>query len=370
MASQLCVVASSPGKIILFGEHGVHRQQPNITTMVDMRTYCRVTVRTDDGYSFRTGDHNEAGTRSDMQAYKIRIDGLRAAQALDEIARVVAGDFFSTARYVLGSLYDKYSPVANGGLDIEWHSELPIGSGLGSGAAASSGMVRAAFHIWGYTPTPDEVITMAWQGDVIAHGGYGSSLDSSTCVLGGLIRYTLADKASALPYTLSLPLVVGDTLIEHRTAQINTHIRQWLQAYPEQIHIFRDMGYLLGHFLIALERSDFAALGNLLNLHQLLQEKMGTSTPESEALIQAALRAGALGAKISGSGGGGIIIALAQPGGQQAIVEAINAAGGHGYAVRTGGPGTRLEPGDVWNTLASPTAIPFEPQHENVRKQD
>jgi len=339
-------VASAPGKIILFGEHGVHRGVPNITTSVDLRTYCRVTTRPDNGYCFRSGTRAEEGTRDQLLAYKARIDGLREAKALDEIA-ALHHDFFSPTRYVLATFVDR---VGGPGLNMEWRSEMPIGSGLGSGAAASASMVRAAYQASGIAdPSPDDIIFMAWQGDVIAHGGYGSSLDSSTVVLGQLISYSLEDKARLLPYNTVLPLVIGDTLVEHSTSKVNTHIRLWLDEKPSRLHIFRDMGYLRGHFLQALEAGDLAAIGHLMNVHQLLQEKMGTSCPEIERLTEAAVGAGAFGAKISGSGGGGIILALVEPGQQAAIAEAINAAGGRSYIVTTGAPGARLEPVEVWD---------------------
>ena len=54
-------VSSAPAKIILFGEHGVNRQQPALATAVDLRTYCRVTRRYDERYSLRTAKHNEQG---------------------------------------------------------------------------------------------------------------------------------------------------------------------------------------------------------------------------------------------------------------------------------------------------------------------
>ncbi len=338
-------VASSPGKIILFGEHGVHRKQPNITTSVGLRTYCRVATRSDDGYSFRSGSRYEEGSRADLLSYKGRIDALREARALDEIA-ALARDFFSPTRYVMATFVSR---VDGPGLDVEWRTEMPIGSGLGSGAAASASMVRAAYQAYSIEPTADDVIFMAWQGDVIAHGGYGSSLDSSTVTLGGLIRYTLEDKAQRLPYDVSLPLVIGDTLVAHSTSKVNTHIRLWLEEQPARMHIFQDMGYLLQQFIGALERADLPTIGHLFNLHQLLQEKMGTSIPESERLIEAAIAAGALGAKISGSGGGGIIIALAEPGQQHRIAAAIDAAGGRSYVVSTSAPPVRVEPVEAWN---------------------
>jgi mevalonate kinase len=338
-------VASAPGKIILFGEHGVHRKQPNITTTVGLRTYCRVSTRPDDRYSFRSGERYTEVTRDQLLAFKARVDALREAQALDEIA-ALAQDFFVPTRYVMASFVSRVSAP---GFDVEWRTEMPIGSGLGSGAAASASMVRAAYQACKIEPMPEDIIYLAWQGDVIAHGGYGSSLDSSTITLGGLIRYTLEDKALRLPYNVSLPLVIGDTLVEHSTSKVNTHIRRWLEEQPARMHVFQDMGYLLQQFIPALERADLPTIGHLFNLHQLLQEKMGTSIPESERLIEAALGAGALGAKISGSGGGGIIIALATPGQEQHIAAAIDDAGGCSYVVTTGASPVRAEPIEVWD---------------------
>jgi mevalonate kinase len=167
-------------------------------------------------------------------------------------------------------------------------------------------------------------------------------------VLGGYLSYTLEEKAKPLPFQLSLPVVIGDTLIEHRTNEVNTHIRKWLSESPSRMHVFQDMGYLLGHFMHALETNDFKSLGHIMNLHQLLQEKMGTGTPETDRLIEAAIAAGAMGVKISGSGGGGIVIALVQPDKQAEVAAAMDAAGGKSYVVSAGVQGTRLETPEVW----------------------
>lgn len=338
-------VASSPGKVILIGEHGVHRGQANITTAVDMRTWCRVTVRPDSGYSLASGAVFEEGGRDRLIALKDQVDALREANALDELAGMTK-DFFVPARYVMATLAHNHEVP---GLDVEWRSTSPIGSGMGSGAAAFTSMVVAAAQASGLSLSPEEVIFTAWQGDVIAHGGYGSSLDSSTCTYGGLIRYTLADNAVRLPYDVPLPLVIGDTLIEHKTSVVNTHLRLWLEERPSRLHVFNDMGYLVERFVVALADADLASLGRLMNIHQLLQEKMGTSCPESDLLVEAAIAGGALGAKISGSGCGGIVIALCQPGQQDEVAASMAAAGGKSYVVRTGEAGARPEPVEAWS---------------------
>jgi mevalonate kinase len=359
------IVTSAPAKIILFGEHGVNRQQPALATAVDLRLFCRVKLRADDRYLFRSGSREEATDRAGLLAFKAKIDALRevvppagppsvpprggeerGAEALDEIRRQ-AQDFFAPTRYVLAHVVER---VGGPGLEVEWRSTLPIGAGLGSGAAASAALALAAWKAAGYRPEPGEVAFMAWQGDIIAHGGVASGLDSGACALGGLTRYTLAAGPELLPRQAqsSLPIVIGDTLVQANTAEVNTHVRTWLTAHPARRHLFAEMGLLVQHALAALAADDLTAVGHLMNLNQLLLEKLGVSCPEIERLVEAALSVGALGAKLSGSGGGGIIIALTEPGRQSAVAEAIETAGGRSLVTVAGAPGVRVEPEEIW----------------------
>jgi mevalonate kinase len=338
------VVTSAPAKIILFGEHGVNRQQPALATAVDLRTFCRVSARRDRGYSLRTGEHCEEGDGERLRRFKAEIDELRAATALDQI-REKARDFFAPARYVLAQVMEVTGDLD---VDIEWRSALPIGSGLGSGAAANCSMVLAVCTVAGGAPQQAEIVQMAWQGDVIAHGGVASSLDSSTSTYGGLIRYTTATGAERLPFRTQLPIVIGDTQVQHNTAALNTHVRRWLEERPMRMQLFRDMGWVVRQATEALRTPDMATLGHLMNIHQLFQEKMGVSIAKAERLIETALAAGALGAKISGSGGGGIIIALVEGDKQAAVAAAIDQAGGRAYIVTSGADGVRMEQADAW----------------------
>ncbi len=334
------LVTSSPAKIILCGDHGVNRAQPALSTAVSIRTTCRVSTRSDDDFTFRAGDRFETCSRQRLFAFKAQVDGLRSRDQLDEI-REVARDFFAPTRYVLSFIVDQ---VGGPGLDIEWRSGIPISSGLGSGAAASTSMALAAFRLAGRDPEPVDVIWAAWQGDVIAHGGVASALDSSTCVFGGLIRYTVKDGAEPLAMAAALPLVVGQSFVADRsTAKINTIVRKFLEAEPARMHFFTDMGWIVQQIQASMATGDLRALGVLFNLHELIQERIGSSAPENVQQVEAAIGAGAFGAKISGAGGGGIIIAVTEAETQPAVIAAIEAVGGRAFAVNTGAPGARIE---------------------------
>ena len=354
----MTVVTSAPAKIILFGEHGVNRQQPALATAVDLRTTCRVTLRRDGGYSLTAGARAEVGDPAQLVAFKTLIDGLRADTALDAI-REQARDFFAPTRYVLAHVVAR----TGAGFDVAWRSDLPIGSGLGSGAAANTSMVLAALTAAGIAPDRAEIVQLAWQGDIIAHGGVASSLDASTCTYGGLVRYTTAHGAEVLPIRAHLPIVIGDTQVQHNTAALNTHVRRWLDEKPVRLRLFGDMGWVVAQATTALQSGDLAALGHLMNIHQLFQEKLGTSIAPAEQLIEAALAAGSLGAKISGSGGGGIIIALVQLENQAAVAAAIQQAGGRGFIVTAGADGVRVEADDAWASPAPTKPIESETNH-------
>ncbi|MFN3980183.1 MAG: mevalonate kinase [Caldilinea sp.] len=342
------VVTSSPGKVILFGEHGVNRQQPALSIAVDLRLYCRVEV-CGEGYELHLGERHEAGSLAALAAFKARVDAMRNVGDLDEI-RTLAHDFFAAPRYVLAHVLERSKLP---GVVVTWRSGLPIGSGMGSGAAASTAMILGIMRLAGRPILPEDLAWLAWQGDVIAHGGVASSLDSSTCAYGGLLRFTVADGPQPLSLRSPLPLVIGDSRVQKSTAEANTRVRRWLDAHPAHTQLFRDMGYLVGLAQEALACGNLTALGHLMNLHQLMQEKLSTGWPQGERLIEAAIGAGALGAKISGSGLGGIIIALAPPGQEQNIAAAIDHAGGRSYVAPAGAEGTRVEPEYLWEAQKS-----------------
>lgn len=335
--------ASAPGKVILLGEHAVNRAQPALAAAIDRRVRCTVVARPDDVFVFVREDGQEAAARDALLAGKEEIDRLRESGAIDELRALTADDFFAPTRYVLAHVADRH---AIPGLEIFWRSELPIGAGVGSGAAASTAMAFAAIQAAGEEPDPAEVAFLAWQGDVIAHGGVASGLDSGATALGGMTRYTAAEGPRATTGE-RLTLVVADTGVVAKTSEVNTRVRRRLEARPSLMRLFGLIGLLVADAEAALAAGDLDRLGRLMSLDQLVLEKIGVSCPEIETLVDAALGAGALGAKLSGSGGGGIVIALPPLGGADQVAAAMANAGGSTIIVVIGGDGVRAEGVDL-----------------------
>ncbi|MBA7550378.1 hypothetical protein ES705_42890 [subsurface metagenome] len=343
------VFPSALGKIILFGEHAMNRGKAAVAAAVDRRVYCRIELNARKGYLLIPGEKREEDTYPSLGQFKQEIDRLREDKDYDGI-REHARDFFAPIRYVLAHLY-KHRPF--GGIKIEWHSQLPMGAGLGSGAATYTSLVFAFFTANGIPVDPKEIADTAYQGDIIAHGGIASSLDSSTSSFGEIIRYTVEGGAQPLKKNPDLALVLVDTLIRSDTADMNTIVRKWLSDSPSRGYIFENVGFIVDQAIHALEGRRYGDIGNLMDLYQLLQGKIGTGCLECRQSIDLARRAGALGAKITGSGGGGMVIALCPPGNENTIARSIIEAGGTAVPSWAGAPGGQLEDEVVWNGLST-----------------
>jgi len=331
----------APAKVILLGGKAVNYGHPALVAAVGLRTMCtlRSTGAADD-YRLASGERSEVGDRGSLREFKARVDALREGKRYDDISALAREDYFAPTRYVLAHLAERTGAL---GIDVSWTSEIPVGSGLGSGAAASASLVVAALRAAGASATPREVAWLAWQGDVIAHGGLGTGLDSGASALGGVARYSLGDGPAPVSAPVTPPLVIGDTLLRASTAASNIASRNWLGEHPMRMHLMAEIGMLVAQAETALRAGDLPTLGHLMNLNHLIKEKLGMSVPKTEQLIEAALGAGALGAKISGKGNGGIIVALAGADRRAAVAAAIEAAGGKAIVPEVGVEGARIE---------------------------
>jgi len=320
------VEAVAPGKVILFGEHAINRGQPALSASVGLRAHCRVTLRRATGCFFQSGTIQQAVSQESVVALTGEVEKFRTHNDFESIRNLAQSDYFAAAKYILGSAFDESLPK---GLTVEWESEIPPSSGLGSGGAAFTAMITAMDAFLPEPATLEQRAAWAHLGDVIAHGGIASALDTQTSLLGGIIQFEGQGLADTVPCSPGLLLVIGHSGIVASTREVNTGVRLWLEEKPAyRMAYFRAIGALSRAALPLLRTGNWDELGRLLTLNQVVLEKIGVSCAESNQLIEAALSAGALGAKVSGSGGGGIIIALVTGNSKEPVVKAIEAAGG------------------------------------------
>jgi mevalonate kinase len=340
------ITTIAPAKAILFGEHAVNRGQTALAVSVGLHASCRLEVldacapsKPDDQFHFSAGQHVAGTRRQDILALGRAMDGALAGQDYAAIQRLSADDFFAPAKYVLAALGDALPDR----LQVAFTSAIPQSAGLGSGGATFVALAAALAQLLGRADDLRLIASWALRGDIIAHGGMASGLDTQTSLYGGAIRYTSARQAEPIPYADGLLLVIGNTGVFAATSLVNGRVRKWLAERPVRMHYFQGIGLLSHHAEVALRAGDWIELGRLLNLNQLILERIGVSCPELELLNEAALAAGALGAKLAGSGGGGIMIALVTPDRVDPVARAIRDAGGQAIIAPVGVPGVRFD---------------------------
>lgn len=329
---------TAPAKAILFGEHAVNRGQPALAVSVGLFASCTLS-RAGSAIELQAGPHHQRTTRGEILAFGRSVDGWRASEAYAAIQRCAAEDFFAPARYVLAAPGDAL-PEA---MHISLSSTIPPSSGLGSGGAVFAALATGLAALLGCSGDKRLIADWARRGDIVAHGGVASGLDTQTSLYGGAIRYTAESEGEPVAYQRDLSLVIGDTGVIAATSFVNGCVRAWLAEDAVRMHYFQEIGLLSRYGQQALAAGDWPELGRLMNLNQLLLERIGVSCPELEACNRAALASGALGAKLAGSGGGGIMIALAPPDRIERVASAIAGAGAVPYVVPVGVPGASVE---------------------------
>lgn len=331
------VQATAPGKAILFGEHSVNRGQSAIAVSVGLMAQCEITADQAPGFRFQSGGERAAVSRDQILDLVRRVESFRAAEDYAAIQALAAADFFAPTQYIIGTALGDQLPE---GMAISFHSDIPRSSGLGSGGAAFAALSRGLRHLFVHTVGQQEIGRWAHLGDIIAHGGIASALDTQTSLNGGAIRFTADGGARPIPYDLALTLVIGDTRVTAATSEVNGRVRRWLAERPSRMHFFEEIGLISSLAEEPLRKGDWNRLGQLMNINHVLLQSIGVSCPEIEAIADAAREAGAFGAKLSGSGGGGIVVALTGPEGTENVAKAMRAAGAEVYIPPIGTRGT------------------------------
>ncbi|MGO3363283.1 MAG: mevalonate kinase [Corynebacterium sp.] len=287
-------------KIILFGEHSVVYGYPAIA--LPLRN-LRMTVRVEP--TAGAGVLSGLGWSGPVAEAPERFGGvLQAASA----AAVFAGHPGAT-------------------MDITTHADFPPERGLGSSAAASGAVVRAVLDAYDVTATPEEIFTLTQDAERIAHG-QPSGIDTVATAAQSPVLFR-AGLATDVPMDLSAWIVVADSGIEGSTRETVAHVRTLHQGAPETTDLaLGRLGTITEEAVADLQVGDVEALGTkMTEAHRVLSD-LGVSNSQLDGLVSAALGVGAVGAKLTGGGRGGCVIALARTSEDaQRIEDAFAAAG-------------------------------------------
>jgi len=212
-------------------------------------------------------------------------------------------------------------------LRVHLDSNIPIASGLGSGAAVSTAIMRAIVSLLGAHLPPAQLSQLVYEVEKLHHGT-PSGIDNTVVVYEQPVHFRKGHPPEFLSLAAPLSLLVANSGIPSSTGQAVAAVRQARQANPAHVNALMDaVGKLVAAARQALIAGDRAALGALLNENHAVLVQLGVSSPELDALVEAAQRAGALGAKLTGAGRGGHAIALVEEDTAPQVTEALWTAG-------------------------------------------
>jgi len=322
------VTASAPAKVILFGEHFVVYGEPAVVLAIDKRAYTSVQLRKDERVYIDSTGLGVSGTfkRERFQAEK---GGSKARLKLEPIKNAV--------QQVLERAKTK------AGVNVRIHSDIPVSAGLGSSAAVATSTIVAVSNLLGIELSRDLIFRMAYESERLIHGT-PSGIDPAISTYGGALQFQKGKDFAPLNVQTNIPLVVGNTRVERSTGELVALVRHIREYYPSIIDpIIRTGGKIALDAVEALKRGDMATVGELMNINHALLGAVGVSHESLERLVYAARRGGALGAKLTGGGGGGCMIALAEAGKLKRVVKAIQQVGGTAFVAKKTDQGVRIE---------------------------
>jgi mevalonate kinase len=302
--------ATAPGKIILFGEHAVVYGHPAIAVPV-LQVRAKATV------SFEL--------KSAPGKVTLRAPDIGLETSLSDLPE----------DHPLAAVIWKAATAMN--LDhipactIQVSSNIPIAGGMGSSAAVSVAILRAFSASVGHPLSDEQVSKLAYEVEVIHHG-YPSGIDNSAITYAMPVYFEKGKTIEILQVKHPFTLVIGDTGVRSPTAKVVNDVHEaWKKAGKGYESLFNNVGAIVALAREAIETGTIDSLGPLMHENHLLLQKMGVSSPELDGLVDAARSAGALGAKLSGAGRGGNMIALVTPESSDEIARALLDAG----AIRT-----------------------------------
>ncbi|MGO9839296.1 MAG: mevalonate kinase [Polyangiaceae bacterium] len=236
------------------------------------------------------------------------------------------------------ALLDASTPTGPHWLEVE--TDLPPGGGLGCSAAMGVAIARAVEPHLGEQAVQDRA--MAWE--CVFHGN-PSGVDAAVAARGGCIVFTKGHPLEPVHVRGPLHLCVGHSGLASSTKSMVEAVARLRARRPEVVDkSFEAIRTLVSNARLAIESGDRFALGRLMDLNQMLLAGLFVSTPEIERMCSLAREAGALGAKLTGAGGGGSVAALVP---SQAVADQVLAAwkadGFAGFAACVA-PETRARP--------------------------
>ncbi len=305
--------ATAPGKVILFGEHAVVYGRAAIAVPVT-KVKATATVKDAPPRAGCTISAPDIGAR-------IRLSD----SPTDPLAVAVN---LALAETGIESEPD---------LQLAVSSSIPIAGGMGSGAAISAALARAVLahstRPSRHTPDPDTVNRIVFATEKLHHAN-PSGIDNTVVVYEQPVWFVRGQPPSVFDIARPFHLVIADTGVASSTGEVVSDVRRaWQQNTDEYEEIFDGIAAIAEAARQAIADGDVDALGPLMQQNQRLLRQLNVSADQLDHLIAIAEEAGASGAKLSGAGRGGNLIAVVESENLEEVTEALLAGGAAGVVV-------------------------------------
>jgi mevalonate kinase len=305
------VKASAPGKIILFGEHAVVYNRPALAVPV---TQVQVDVE--------VLDSSRAGIWINAPGIDLHAE-LTSLPDDHPIAAVIRRFFapLSSPHF----LEEKMG--GQSGVEINISSTIPVASGLGSGAAVSVALIRALSLYLKHPQSNEQVNDLVFEIEKLHHGT-PSGIDNTVISYAKPVYFIKGQPIETFNVGRPFTIVIGDTGIPAPTKESVSDVRNlWLNEKIKFEKIFNDIAQISTIARRCIENGQPESLGELMDQNHALLQKLTVSSPELDKLVEAARNAGASGAKMSGGGRGGNMIALVEKEKAETVANALVSAG-------------------------------------------
>ncbi|HLU61181.1 MAG TPA: hydroxymethylglutaryl-CoA reductase, degradative [Gammaproteobacteria bacterium] len=305
-------LAAGYGKIILFGEHAAVYGRHALAAPIPLAIQARVS--------------------KGNEGVEVIIPRWNVETRLHEPATQRQG-FHKQFGIILGKLGLEDRPMR-----IEIFPNVPRAMGLGGSAAFAVAVIRALDRHFALGLSDEEVNDLAFESETVAHGT-PSGIDNTMATFGRLMLYRKGNPPLREFLTAREPVkfVIGMTGVETLTHKTVTRVRQnWERNTALYERIFNEIDEITLQGTKALQQGNLEEMGDLMNVCQGLLNALQVSSWELEELLQIARDNGALGAKLTGGGGGGSMIALC-PDNAERVMKAMRDKGYQAMEVTVGG---------------------------------
>ena len=293
--------SSAPAKVYLFGEHAVVYGEPAVPCAIERRATVTVERRSD--------------SQICVQANDLTLDGFTVTWGGRTDSRPdvdVPTPLIETAMgYLDGAIEQALEAAGESGIgfDITVESAIPLGAGLGSSAAVVVAGIDAATRELGVELAPQTIADRAYQVEYEVQDGQASRADTFCSAMGGAVRVE-GDDCRQLIDVPTLPFVIGYDGDAGDTGELVAGVRSLKDEYGFAADTVAAIGDIVRSGERALREDDVEEIGRLMDFNHGLLSALGVSARSLDSMVWAAREAGADGAKLTGAGGGGCIVAL------------------------------------------------------------